>query len=121
MKAFERLFFAIYIPLGIWGCLNAGISWDEFAENQTLLVNIGAVKGLLGGGSSEYLSLLNYGDRYYGIGFHIISNAIAKIALWVNSHIFSISDNPSEILFAHLSVFAAFVLSGQLLNRFSRN
>ena len=112
MKAFERLFFAIYIPLGIWGCLNAGISWDEFAENQTLLVNIGAVKGLLGGGSSEYLSLLNYGDRYYGIGFHIISNAIAKIALWVNSHIFSISDNPSEILFAHLSVFAAFVLSG---------
>jgi len=112
MKAFERLFFVIYIPLGLWGCLNAGISWDEYAENQTLLVNIGAVKGLLGGSSAEYLSLLNYGDRYYGIGFHLISNVITTIALWVNSHIFSFSAIPSEILFAHLSVFTVFALSG---------
>jgi hypothetical protein len=115
MKAFERLFFVIYIPLGMWGCLNAGISWDEYAENQTLLVNIAAVKELLGGSSAEYLSLLNYGDRYYGIGFHLISNAIAMIALWINSHIFSFSANPSEILFTHLSVFAAFVLSGLVI------
>jgi len=112
MKAFERLFFAIYIPLGIWSCLHAGISWDELAEYQTLLVNIGAAKGLWGGSYAEYQSLLHYGDRYYGIGFHLISNAIAKIAFWVNSHIFSFSANPSEILFTHLSVFAAFVLSG---------
>jgi hypothetical protein len=112
MKAFERLFFAIYIPLGIWGCLNAGISWDEYAENQTLLVNISAVKGLFGGSSTEYLSLLNYGDRYYGIGFHLISHVIAQIALWVNSYIFTISNTPSEILFAHISVFIAFALSG---------
>lgn len=115
MKAFERLFFAIYIPVGVWGCLHAGISWDELAEYQTLLVNIGAVKGLWIGSYAEYQSLLHYGDRYYGIGFHLISNVIAIIALWVNSHIHSFSTNPSEILFTHLSVFAAFVLSGLVI------
>jgi hypothetical protein len=115
MKAFERLFFAIYIPLGIWGCLHAGISWDELAEYQTLLINLGAVKGLWSGSYAEYQSLLNYGDRYYGIGFHVISNVIAKISLWANSYIFTISNTPSEILFTHLSVFLAFVLSGLLV------
>jgi len=115
LKVAERLFLAIYLPFGIWACLHAGISWDELIEFETLKVNINAVQGLFSGSVTEYQSLLNYRDRYYGIGFHVISHLIAQIALWVNSYIFTFSENPSEILFAHLSVFLAFVLSGLLV------
>lgn len=112
MRVFERLFLAIYIPVGIWACLHAGTSWDELVEYETLITNINAVKGLFSGNLVDYQSLLQYRDRYYGIGFHVISHLIAQIALWVNSYVFTFSENPSEILFAHLSVFLAFVLSG---------
>ena len=115
MKVAERLFLAIYLPFGIWACLHAGISWDELIEFETLKVNINAVQGLFSGSLTEYQSLLNYRDRYYGIGFHVISHLITQIALWVNSYVFTFSENPSEILFAHLSVFLAFVLSGLLV------
>lgn len=115
MRVFERLFLAIYIPVGIWACLHAGTSWDELVEYETFLANINAVKGLFSGNLDDYQSLLQYRDRYYGIGFHIVSQGIAQIALWINSHIFTFSDRPSEIIFAHLSVFAAFVLSGLLV------
>ena len=112
MKVLERIFFAFYIPIGIWACLHAGISADELTEYQTLGINIQAVKGLLSGSFIEYQQLLNYHDRYYGIGFHLISNTIAKIAIFFNSHFFSLSNTPSEILFAHIAVFGAFALSG---------
>jgi len=115
LKVAERLFLAIYLPFGIWACLHAGISWDELIEFETLKVNINAVQGLFSGSLTEYQSLLNYRDRYYGIGFHVISHLITQIALWVNSYVFTFSENPSEILFAHLSVFLAFVLSGLLV------
>jgi hypothetical protein len=115
VKATERLFLAIYIPLGMWACLHAGISWDEWIEFETLRTNINAVQGLFSGSFTEYQHLLNYRDRYYGIGFHLISHVIAQITLWVNNYIFTFSENPSEILFAHLSVFLAFVLSGLLV------
>jgi hypothetical protein len=112
LKILERIFFAFYIPVGIWACLHAGISADELTEYQTLGINIQAVKGLLSGSFIEYQQLLNYHDRYYGIGFHLISNTIAKIAIFFNSHFFSLSNTPSEILFAHIAVFGAFALSG---------
>lgn len=112
MKVFERIFFAIYIPIGLWACLHVGISADELTEYQTLGINLQAVKGLLSGSFVEYQQLLNYGDRYYGVGFHLISNVIANFALFINGHLFSLSDIPSEILFAHIAVFGAFALSG---------
>ena len=115
VRVFERLFLAIYIPVGIWACLHAGTSWDELVEYETFLANTNAVKGLLSGNPADYQSLLQYRDRYYGIGFHVVSQVIAQIALWVNSYIFTFSDRPSAIIFAHLSVFAAFVLSGLLV------
>lgn len=92
-----------------------GISADEPTEYQTLVLNVQAVKGLLSGSFVEYQQLLNYSDRYYGVGFHLISNLIAKIALFIDSHLGSLSNSPSEILFAHIAVFGAFFLSGLLV------
>lgn len=112
LKFLVRLFFALYVPIGLWACLHVGISADEPTEYQTLYINLQAVKGLLSGNVAEYQQLLNYGDRYYGIGFHLISNVIAKLALFINGHLFRLSNTPSEILFAHISVFGAFTLSG---------
>jgi len=112
LKNLERIFFAFYIPIGLWACLNSGISWDELTEYQTLNINLQAVKGFWSGSLVEYQQLLNYGDRYYGIGFHLASNVTAKFALFINDHLISISNTPSEILFAHIAVFGAFVLSG---------
>jgi hypothetical protein len=115
VRVFERLFLAIYIPVGIWACLHAGISWDEQVEYETLITNINAVKGLFSGNLTDYQSLLQYRDRYYGIGFHLVSHSVAQIALWINAHIISFSDISSEILFTHLSTFALFFLSGLLV------
>lgn len=112
MKNLERIFFAFYIPIGLWACLNSGVSWDELTEYQTLNINLQAVKGFWSGSLIEYQKLLNYGDRYYGIGFHLVSNVVAKFALFINDHLISLSHAPSEILFAHIAVFGAFVLSG---------
>lgn len=115
MKVIERLFLAIYIPLGIWACLHAGVSWDELIEYETLNANLNAIQGIFNGNYSDYSALLQYRDRYYGIGFHLVSRLFSELALWLNSQIFAFSDNPSPLLFTHFSVFAVFVLSGLLL------
>jgi len=101
--------------MGLWACLHAGISIDESTEYQTLLININAVKGLFAGSLVEYQSLLNYQDRYYGIGFHLIANVFAQPFAFLNEHTFLLINNPSEVLLAHISVFGAFVLSGLLV------
>lgn len=115
MKVLERIFFAFYIPIGLWACLHTGISIDELTEYQTLLININAVKGLFAGSLFEYHSLLNYQDRYYGIGFHLIANVFAQLFAFLNEQTFLLIKSPSEVLFTHVSVFGAFVLSGFLV------
>lgn len=115
MRIFERLFLVTYISMGVWACLHVGISWDELVEYETLITNINAVQGLFSGNLADYQALLQYRDRYYGIGFHLISQTITQILLWVNSHIFVSSEYPSVLVFGHISIFAAFVISGLLI------
>jgi len=125
LKVFEKLFFVFYIPIGLWACLHVGVSWDELTEYQTLEINLQAIRGLFSGSLTEYQQLLSYGDRYYGIGFHLVSHAVAKFAQLINDQLSFASNIQSEILFAHLAVFGVFVLSGlavkSILHKLSAN
>ena len=61
----------IYTILGIYLSITTGISHDEHHEQLNWQVNIAAIKNFLATGN--YDNLLNYKDRYHGIGFHLIN------------------------------------------------
>ena len=72
-KYFVNLFLLIYIIFGLYYSTQTGISHDEFGEQYNWKINIEAVKGLFVGDQTYYNELLNYKDKYYGIGFHFLS------------------------------------------------
>ena len=100
---------------GLWACMDIGIGWDEEAERATLFVNLAAIQGLLQGSTQAYEALLMYGDRYYGIGFHLPAYALAHI-LQSALAFFALSPRAaSPLVLAHISVWLCFVGSALLV------
>ena len=81
-KNFLYIFFIIYFVVGSLASLNTGISHDEFHEQENWNYNIDLTKNLAGyffldqGYDTKYD---NYKDKYYGIGFQIISQPIQHL------------------------------------------
>ena len=61
----------IYLVVGIYLSLNTGISHDEYHEQLNWEINIKAIKNFYETGT--YKDLLEYKDRYHGIGFNFLS------------------------------------------------
>ena len=61
----------IYLITGIFLSLNAGISHDEYHEQLNWEINLKAIKNFYQTG--YYKDLLEYKDRYHGIGFNFLS------------------------------------------------
>ena len=81
----------IYFLAGIFLSLNTGISHDEYHEQLNWEINLNSVKDFFSSGS--YDNLLNYRDRYHGIGFNILSQPfqylikdLVKIYLDINEY-----------------------------------
>lgn len=69
---------AIYV-FGSLAALKTSYVWDTDTEQNTLEINIKAVNGLLHGDRKPYQALLDYQDKFYGIGFHAPAYPVQKL------------------------------------------
>lgn len=104
------LFAAIFI-FSIWACFDIGQSWDEGIERLTLSKNIAAIQGLLHGNTFNYQQLIQYGDRYYGIGFHLPALLLSNLL----GYLLPINNSQAQIGFTHIGVFLCFIGSSLLV------
>lgn len=117
LKLIRTLFWCAYLPAGLWACQQVGISWDEGIELHTYKVNVDAILGILQADLTPYQALLTYGDRYYGVGFHIPANAISAFL-----QIFFPTSNlmgaeAYRITLNHIAIFLCFAASGFLVGQ----
>ena len=110
----EVLIFLLIGGFGIYAALTAGISYDEDAEFRTYLVNTNAISGLLNGSSEAYAHLMQYVDRYYGIGFHIFSHGLTSVLSQSMDGLLPFSPLGSRLIWGHAAVFIVFLGSGVL-------
>ena len=74
-KNFFILFLITYLILGSFYSLNTGISHDEFHEQQNWEYNVSLVENILFEKDLDS-KFENFQDKYYGIGFQLISQPI---------------------------------------------
>jgi len=113
----DGLFLIAFVVIGIWAALDVGIGWDEQYELNTYLVNLNAVSGLLNGDATNYKTLINHQDRYYGIGFHVLTHAFAYFASLIGFHPDLFTNVGKQLTIKHIPIFLSFLLSGYLIKR----
>ena len=106
---FEVFAFLLIGGFGFYAALTTGISYDEDAEFQTYLVNASAISGLLNGSSEAYSALMQYVDRYYGVGFHIFSHGLSSVLSGVVDGLLPFSPLGSRLIWGHAAVFIIFL------------
>ena len=104
------IFLIIYFFIGSFLSLTNGITSDEFHEQLNWEVNFSAIKSILNSGN--YQELLDYGDRYHGIGFHYISQPIQIIFNKLAANLNDLTYFGGYLVSKHLAVFFIFFLSG---------
>lgn len=124
-RLIQTLFWGLYIPLGLWACQQVGISWDEGIELNTYKINLQALLGIAQGDLVPYQALLTYGDRYYGVGFHIPANFLSAILESVVPASATLSAEASRLTLNHVAIFLSLVgsgfLIGQILKRLTQD
>ena len=115
LRTLRGILFLLLLGIGIWASLDIGIGMDEAREYETYLVNLSTFNGLFSGDFSSYQKLLEYSDRYYGIGFHLISNTISILTQGSAPKIFEIDILGNYLVLNHISVFLAYICSGLLV------
>ena len=105
-----RVFFLIYLFVGIYLSLTTGISHDEYHEQLNWEKNAeGAISFFRTG---EYANLINYIDKYHGIGFHYISILFQELFNGIVYDINDISQYGSLLVAKHSAIFFIFTISG---------
>ena len=112
LKFAEILGLLMLAIVGVLISLKVGLSWDEDAEFRTYSMNMAAINGLLGRDTKPYLDLTQYFDRYYGIGFHLISHGMGALMQEIFGDLLPYSAQGSRLIWAHPVVFLAFIGSG---------
>ena len=107
---FFYIFLSVYIIIGSYLSITNGITSDEYHEQLNWEINSKAIINYLG--NRNYDELLNYGDRYHGIGFHLLSQPIQFISYKFVSSINDITLYGGYLISKHLSVFLLFTISG---------
>lgn len=116
-KLIQALFWCIYIPLGLWACQQVGISWDEGIELHTYKINLAALLGIAQGDLAPYQALMAYGDRYYGVGFHIPANLLSSLVEAISPISTDLSSEARRITLNHIPIFLSWVGSGYLVGQ----
>ena len=104
------IFLLFYFVIGSYLSITNGITSDEYHEQLNWDVNSFAIINFLKHGS--YDELLNYGDRYHGIGFHFISQPIQLIIHKFVSNFGDLSVYGGYLVSKHIVVFLLFTISG---------
>jgi len=112
LKFAEIFLLMVLTILGVFISLMVGLSWDEYAEFQTYRMNMAAIEGLLRGVTAPYTELTQYSDRYYGIGFHLITHSIGAFMHGAFGDLLPYSTIGSRLIWGHVAIFLAFIGSG---------
>ena len=96
----------VYLCVGIYLSLNTGISHDEYHEQLNWEVNLSAIKDFFLTGT--YQELIQYKDKYHGIGFNIISQPFQLIFKNSISNYLNLNEYGSILMSKHIVVFTIF-------------
>ena len=100
----------IYTLTGIYLSLTSGISHDEYHEQLNWEINSKAVKSFFLNGNIQ--ELLDYKDKYHGIGFHFISQPIQILINDFVSSYNEVSIYGALLISKHSVIFFLFSISG---------
>ena len=101
---------SIYLIVGIYLSLNAGISHDEYHEQLNWEINVKAIKDFYETGS--YKNLLEYKDRYHGVGFNFLSQPFQYLIKDFLLNYLNVNEYGSILISKHLVIFVLFFISG---------
>ena len=101
----------LYTIVGSYLSMINGISHDQFHEQQNWTINFNAIKGLIYN-NGDYEILMNFLDKYHGIGFHYFSQPIQLLTHDFIEKLYEVNDQTAYYLSRHIAVFIMFSLSG---------
>ena len=105
-----NLFLFFYLIFGLFLSVNTGVSTDAFIEENIWKKNLEAIKNVFGHNNDGYSDLLNFGDKYYGVGFNFLSQVyVYLVSFLVNFK--GLSEEISKVLLKHNFIFFTFFLS----------
>jgi hypothetical protein len=104
-------FFTVYFVVGAYLSITNGISHDQYHEQQNWVINFDAIKSIFNN-DNGYQQLLNYKDKYHGIGFHYFSQPIQLLTHSIIGKINHVNLEYAYYISRHLAVFLIFSISG---------
>jgi len=102
---------AIYLFVGSIYSLKTGISHDEFHEQQNWEFNISLIKNYFFDKDLDS-RFINFQDKYYGIGFHLISQPVQHLLGNIIEEHQGIDIVGSHLIAKHIMTFLFFFISG---------
>ena len=100
----------IYLITGVFLSLNTGISHDEYHEQLNWEINLKAIKNFYETGN--YKNLLEYKDRYHGIGFNFLSQPFQYLIKDLLLNYLNVNEYGSILISKHPVIFILFFISG---------
>ena len=104
-------FFTVYFVVGAYLSITNGISHDQYHEQQNWIINFDAIKSIFNN-DNGYQQLLNYKDKYHGIGFHYFSQPIQLLTHSIIGKINHVNLEYAYYISRNLAVFLIFSISG---------
>ncbi len=104
------LFLFFYLIIGLFLSINTGISHDEFHEQLNWEINFKSIKEFILTGS--YNDLINYKDKYHGIGFNFLSQPFQYLISDTISKYLDINQYGGILISKHTIIFILFFISG---------
>ena len=115
IKNLEKNFFIVFLFIffftGAYYSLQTGISIDEWQEQRNWEYNVALFKHIIFGNELEPI-FVNYADKYYGVGFQILSQPIQFFLSEIIFKLQNINVFGAHLIAKHFVVFSTFFLSG---------
>ena len=110
-KNFFKIFLFIFFFTGSYYSLQTGISIDEWQEQRNWEYNVALFKHIISGKNLDP-EFINYPDKYYGVGFQIVSQPIQFLLSEIILKLQNINFFGAHLIAKHFVVFLTFFLSG---------
>ena len=102
--------YVAYFIVGAYLSITNGIAHDQYHEQLNWKINFDAIKSLFNN-DNGYQQLLNYKDKYHGIGFHYFSQPIQFLTHNLIGKIDNVNFIYAYYISRHLPVFLIFNIS----------
>ena len=105
------IIYTIYFIVGAYLSVTNGISHDQYHEQLNWNMSFDAIKSFFNN-DNGYQQLLDYKDKYHGVGFHYFSQPIQFLTHNLIGKIDNVNFTYAYYISRHLSVFLIFNISG---------